>query len=79
MTSFQGWIIIAELALLIIVLLGKSPQAMGRKQKLIEIEITRIGEGFVHGKDRWGKLYAVDASRIADNPYPKIGDSVRFS
>jgi hypothetical protein len=79
MTSFQGWIIIAELALLIIVLLGKSPQAMGRKQNFIEIEITRVGDGFVHGKDRCGQFYAVDGSRVVGNPYPKVGDTVWFS
>lgn len=72
MTEFQGWTIIAELALLIFVLAPKG------KPKSVEMEITKVGNGYVHGMDRRGRFYAVHVDRLLDNPYPKVGDRVRF-
>jgi len=80
MTNFQGWIIVAELALLILVVVGPGFPATGRRPKTIEMEITKIGDGFVHGRGRDGRFYAVDMSRIiVGERSPKVGDLVTFS
>ena len=73
MTDLQGWIIIAELALMIFALAPRS------KPKSIEIEITKVGDGFVHGRDRWGHYHAVPVSRLPPDTYPKVGNIVTFS
>ena len=77
MTEFYGWVIVVELAIMIVILCVGIAR-MG-KPKQIEMEITKVGDGFIHGIDRRGRQYAVGVDRITtENCYPKVGNVVTF-
>lgn len=73
MTAFQGWIIIAELAALAFILVRR------QQPKTLQMEITKVGDGWIQGRDKYGKQYTVDISRVVtENCYPCVGNTVSF-